>query len=85
MAALQLPRAVILLVMTRYQIRLEIKICSNECKEWKPKQCWDGYLKRNVWKMVCEKNEITCCPGFQGPQCEDGGYKAPTKGTLLSV
>ncbi|XP_045173825.2 uncharacterized protein LOC123535289 isoform X2 [Mercenaria mercenaria] len=46
------------------------RICSNECTKWAPKECWDGYLKRKVWRMVCENQQIKCCPGYEGPQCE---------------
>ncbi|KAH3890941.1 hypothetical protein DPMN_015030, partial [Dreissena polymorpha] len=47
------------------------KICSNECKKWTPQECWDGYLRKRVWKMVCEENIIKCCPGYQGPNCSE--------------
>ncbi|XP_060601199.1 uncharacterized protein LOC132754567 isoform X3 [Ruditapes philippinarum] len=47
------------------------RICSNECTKWTPKECWNGYLKRKEWKMVCEKQEIKCCPGYKGPNCEE--------------
>ena len=27
---------------------------------------------RKVWKMVCENYKQTCCPGYEGPNCERG-------------
>ncbi|KAL4223915.1 ammon gyrus development [Mactra antiquata] len=57
-------------------------ICSQNCTKMTPKLCWDGYLKRKIWKFVCENYEIKCCPGYEGPNCEKACFTCEKVNTI---